>query len=347
VTGRVTAQLRKRWGLNNILSEDGTKTRADHRHHAVDALAVACASPAYVKRLSDYYKEEERGLKPHLPEPWPTIRQDATAAVETIIVSHRVRKKVSGPLHDEMPLGYTQKDITKGGVTLGIYVKRMPVEKLSLETLKNESVENISRTAKFVVADKTVRETLRAHLEKVNVPSAKAYPPYPRVTEKGPEIRKVRALMVQQTKLMRPAANGYVDPANNHHVAIYRLPNGKAAFEVVSLFDALGRLSRRQPVICHDRGDGGKFVVSLAPGEAVEFLQGENRGIWIVQGAWSSGQIVLTRDRDARPTNKTEAQRLGMDGSREEYRPKVSIFLSDNVRKISIDPIGRIHPAND
>ena len=45
VTGRVTAQLRKLWGLNNILSDDGKKTRADHRHHAVDALTVACTHP--------------------------------------------------------------------------------------------------------------------------------------------------------------------------------------------------------------------------------------------------------------------------------------------------------------
>ena len=43
VAGRVTAQLRRLWGLNNILGKDGEKTRADHRHHAVDALTVACA----------------------------------------------------------------------------------------------------------------------------------------------------------------------------------------------------------------------------------------------------------------------------------------------------------------
>jgi CRISPR-associated endonuclease Csn1 len=41
VTGRMTAQLRKLWSLNNILADDGEKTRADHRHHAIDALAVA------------------------------------------------------------------------------------------------------------------------------------------------------------------------------------------------------------------------------------------------------------------------------------------------------------------
>jgi CRISPR-associated endonuclease Csn1 len=336
VTGRVTAQLRKRWGLNNILSDDGKKTRADHRHHAVDALAVACANPAYVKRLSDYYKEEERGLKPHLPEPWPTIRQDATAAVEAIIVSHRVRKKVSGPLHDEMPLGYTKKDIIKNGVTLGIYVKRIPVEKLTLETLKIESVEDISRTAKFVVEDRAVREALRTHLEKANVPPAKAYPPYPHVTENGPEIHKARALTVQQKTLMRPVANGFADPANNHHIAIYRLSNGKADFEVVSLFDALGRLSRREPVIHRDREDGSKFVMSLAMGDAIEFPNDHKmKGYRIVQGVWASGVVVTRTHTDA------TSDKEGI------WYPSAASILAANARKVLVDPIGRIHPAND
>jgi CRISPR-associated endonuclease Csn1 len=336
VNGKVTAQLRKRWGLNNILSDDGEKTRADHRHHAVDALAVACANPAYVKRLSDYYKNEERGLKPHLPEPWSTIRQDATAAVDAIIVSHRVRKKVSGPLHDEMPLGYTKKDVVKGGVTLGIYVKRMPVGKLSLETLKIERVEDISRTAKFVVEDKAIRQALRAHLEKTNAPPAKAYPPYPRVNEHGSEIRKARVLTVQQRTLMRPVANGFADPANNHHIVIYRLPDGKTGFEVVSLIDALGRLSRREPVVRRDRGDGSTFVMSLAMGEALEFPPDHKmKGYKIVQGVWASGVVVMRSHTDA--TN---------DKDTVSYPTAASIF-SARARKVLIDPIGRVHPAND
>ena len=42
VSGRVTGHLRRLWRLNNILADDGEKTRADHRHHAIDALTVAC-----------------------------------------------------------------------------------------------------------------------------------------------------------------------------------------------------------------------------------------------------------------------------------------------------------------
>jgi CRISPR-associated endonuclease Csn1 len=347
ITGRVTAQLRELWGLNNILSDDGRKTRADHRHHAIDALTVACTHPGMTNRLSRYWqaKDDPRAQQPHLPPPWPAIRADAEAAVGRIVVSHRVRKKVSGPLHKEMPWGYTEQDIAKDGRSLRVYVKRMPVEKLGLETLKISRVEDISRTAKFVVRDEAIRKTLLRHLEAANVLPTKAYPPYPRVSPDGPEIKKVRVLTVQQKNLMMPVSkvrdpasrakrpNGFADPANNHHIAIFRLPDGRADFEVVSLFEAARRLARREPVVRRTRDDGAAFVMSLAPGDAIEFPEGEKKGIWIVQGAWANGQVVLSRLTDAVGSTVT--------------RPNPGAVLREGGRKVSIDPIGQIRPAND
>jgi CRISPR-associated endonuclease Csn1 len=252
---------------------------------------------------------------------------------------------VSGPLHDEMPLGYTKQDIVKNGKSLGIYVKRMPVEKLSHETLEICCVENISRAAKFVVRDEAVRKALLAHLETANAPAAKAYPPYPRLSPNSPEIKKVRVLTVQQKNLMAPVSkaqdptsherkpNGFADPANNHHIAIYRMPNGTADSKVVSLLEASERLARREPVVLRTRGDGAKFVMSLAPGDAIEFPNGDKRGIRIVQGVWASGVIVTLAHIDANGTSI--------------WRPSASSLLAAGARKVSIDPIGRIRTAND
>jgi CRISPR-associated endonuclease Csn1 len=347
VTGRVTAHLRRFWGLNNVLAADGEKTRADHRHHAIDALTVACTHPGMTQRLSRFWQamDDRHAKRPDLPPPWPTIRADAQEAVAELVVSHRVRKKVSGPLHDEMPLGYTGQNITKNRTSLGIYVKRVPVEKLTLDTLRISSAEEISRKAKFVVRDNAVRRALLDHLIAANLPPAKAYPPYPRLNRTGPEIRKVRALTVQQNDLMVPVsrarpwldgerkANGFADPANNHHIAIYRRPDGKVDFEVVSLFEASRRLAQHEPVVRRDRLDGATFVMSLAPGDAVEFQSGEKQGIRIVQGAWASGVIVTLDHTDATGSSV--------------WRPSAASLLTNEARKISLDPIGRIRPAND
>ena len=116
VSGRVTAQLRWLWGLNDILGENGKKTRSDHRHHAIDALTVACAHSGMTQKLSRYWQVRESQIKknlvahkPRLDRPWETIRADAEKAVAEIIVSHRVRKKVSGPLHRGVVWGDTKK----------------------------------------------------------------------------------------------------------------------------------------------------------------------------------------------------------------------------------------------
>jgi CRISPR-associated endonuclease Csn1 len=121
VTGRVTAQLRRLWGLNSILSDDGAKTRADHRHHAIDALVVACADPRMTQKLSNYWRQKNNhaAIQPHLDPPWSSIRRDTDRAVQAIVVSHRTRRKISGSLHTKMLFGDAKANIVKAGRTLG------------------------------------------------------------------------------------------------------------------------------------------------------------------------------------------------------------------------------------
>lgn len=336
VTGRVTAHLRRLWQLNNILSDNGEKTRADHRHHAVDALVVACAHPGVTQVLSRYWQamDDPRRVakEPSIDPPWPTIRQDAEKAAAEIVVSHRVRKKVSGPLHSEMPFGYTGQDVIKNGIPLRVYVKRVPVEQLSVATLKIRSPEEITRTAKFVVRDEKIRKVLLGHLEITGDPE-KAYPPYPRVSPDGPEIRKVRVLTTRQENLMVPVANGHAESGNNHHIAVVRKSDGTIGFEVVSLFEAMRRLSKHEPVVRRSH-NGAEFVMSLAQGEAVIFPSGdEHEGCWVVVGISANGQIQVERGTDADHSTF--------------FQPRVSSLVAKNVRKVSIDPIGRIWPAYD
>ncbi len=113
--GRVTKTLRHLWGLNLVLSEDNEKNRADHRHHAIDALVASLTTPAFIKRAAEYYAAD---IRPHdetlsvqlkerakqsFPAPWPNIREDARVAAEKIVVSHRAERKVSGKLNEPNP----------------------------------------------------------------------------------------------------------------------------------------------------------------------------------------------------------------------------------------------------
>ncbi len=301
VSGRVTAQLRRLWKLNKIVGENGEKTRADHRHHAIDALTIACAHPVTTQKLSRYWQAREYpGVeRPRLSPPWETIRADAEKAIAGIVVSHRVRKKVSGPLHKETVYGDTDKDETgKDGKTYHYFVQRKKVETLS----KNELAEEIR--------DEDVREIVQNWVEKHGGDPKKAFPLYPQRGREGPKIRKVRLLKKQQLHLMARVGTGYADLGNNHHMALYRLPNGKTYSKVVSLLEASRRLARREPVVRRERSDGATFIMSLSPGDVVEFQKGNEKGLWVVHGIESESRPTLARINDARPTTAKEARKL-------------------------------------
>jgi len=322
VTGRVTGQLRRLWGLNHILSDDGEKTRADHRHHPVDALVVACTDPGITQRLSRYWQARDSGTaqQPHFNPPWSTIRADAEKAVAEIVVSHRVRKKVSGPLHKDTIYGDTRKDVTTKTGTYRLFVTRKPVSSLSKGEIEG-------------ICDDRVREIVTQHVVERGGDPKKAFPPYPTLGPDGPPIQRVRLTIRQQTSLMASVSTGYADLGSNHHIAIFRQPDDKADYEVVSLFEAARRLAKREPVVRRRHENGAVFVMSLASGDTLEYPDGDKKGYWIVQGAWANGQIVIESANDA--AHKTTT------------RPAPGALLRDNVRKISVDPVGRVRPAND
>ena len=329
VSGRVTAHLRRLWGLNNILADDGEKTRADHRHHAVDALTVACCHPGVTQRLARYWQDADNPAapKPHLPPPWATIRNDAEQAVADIVVSHRVRKKLSGPLHKETVYGDTKENVSgKGGQNYRVFVSRSRVEDLSKSDLKEKNRD--------LWPDQKLRETVAAWVNRHGGGDPKkAFPPYPKRGRKGPIIRRVRLRKRQQIDLMAKVSTGYADLGNNHHIAIYRLPDGTVDHEVVSLLEASRRLARREPVVRRDRSDGARFLMSLSPGDSLQLTRNGATHVRVVSGVWGNGQVVMTDHDDAARAT--------------EFRPGPKSIVSNGGSKISVDPVGRIRSAND
>lgn len=331
VTGRVTAQLRKRWELNHILSTDGEKTRADHRHHAIDALVVACAHGGYTQKLSNYFEAEWLyrhgfGAKPDeaiIPKPWPTIREDAAALIESIMVSHRVRKKVSGPLHKETTYGDTKLDVKRE--KHGLY--RLFVVRKPLASLSKGEVENIRDAG----VKRIVTEWIDAH---GGDPKKAFAADTPKRSANGPPIKKVRIVGPQKMRAMARLKTGYATTENNHHIAIYRLPDGKIVGEVVSLFEASKRMLRREAVI-RRKSEGRRFVMSLSLGDAFHVPEGERAGYWIVASISGNGQIF------SRPINDATTDR------KKRWGPSPAPLVKLGAKKVSVDPIGRVRPAND
>ena len=88
--GQATSNLRHKWGLNSILNfDENSKSREDHRHHAIDALVMACTKVSYVQELSKWNRYGDKTGMRNFPLPWKTFVEDADKAVNQILVSHR------------------------------------------------------------------------------------------------------------------------------------------------------------------------------------------------------------------------------------------------------------------
>jgi CRISPR-associated endonuclease Csn1 len=326
LSGRVTSRLRHNWGLNHILHDSGEKTRADHRHHAIDALVVALAHPGYTQRLSRWFQARDAATpqpEPALDPPFANVRAQTQRKVAGIVVSHRVRRKVSGPLHKDTTYGDAGPAEGSGEIAYRLFVTRKPVEALTKSLLSNDEAW----------PDPHVREQVRAWVDAHGGDPKRAFVNgYPTVSEGGAPIRKVRIRVKQQQKLMAPLKNGYADLGNNHHMAVFRNADGQLETEIVSLFEAAERLRRHQPVIRKARNDA-PLVMSLAQGDTLSFPEGKLEGLWIVQGVWSAGPVVLWRAEDATGSSV--------------FRPTATSILKSGGRKVAVDPIGRTHPAND
>lgn len=93
IPGQMTAMLRAKFGLNDILGLDGEKNRNDHRHHAVDACVVAVTDQGLLQRFAQA-SADARGkgldrLVESMPDPWPSYREHVRRAVHAIWVSHK------------------------------------------------------------------------------------------------------------------------------------------------------------------------------------------------------------------------------------------------------------------
>lgn len=104
-SGALTHYLRGQWGLEK------SRTESD-KHHAQDAIVIACATPGmvlYLSTISGLFenKRNEKGkpwwnnLKQNIQEPWPGFRSDVLQSIENVFVSRTVRGKATGSAHKE------------------------------------------------------------------------------------------------------------------------------------------------------------------------------------------------------------------------------------------------------
>jgi CRISPR-associated endonuclease Csn1 len=258
VKGQLTATLRRYWNLNHILPEltimkdkleldKGEKSRLDHRHHAVDAITVALTNRSTLQRLTTYkrfLKEEQEKVEVdelinEFPFPWEGIISDVKESLSNIIVSHKVKKKRSGKLHEETFYGKRKNpngDEIKDEKNQTLYSVRKPIKSLTRKMLGQ-------------IVDKKIKDMLfhRAAELHLDIDKAKDLETllnqeYFHRTKTGDRvpIRKVRIKVPSGNIRQIGEYNKWAEPGNNYAIVLYKnIDKGKTEGTVFTLLDSI------------------------------------------------------------------------------------------------------------
>ena len=315
--GGVTARLRSLWGYGKILhtlnldrydsmgetervSREGEATeelhitnwskRMDHRHHAIDALVVACTRQSYIQRLNrlssefgreDKKKEDQEAQEQQATETgrlsnlerWLTQRphfsvRTVSDKVAEILISYRPGQRVVTRGRNI----YRKKTADGREVTCvqrGVLVPRGELMEASLYgKILSQGRERIVKRyplhdLKGEVVDPRLRELIAVYNQELKSREKGApIPPLCLDKDKKQEVRSVRCyaktLSLDKAIPMCFDENGeptaFVKSASNHHLALYRTPKGKLVESIVTFWDAVDRARYGIPlVITHPR----------------------------------------------------------------------------------------------
>jgi CRISPR-associated endonuclease Csn1 len=109
IPGRMTAMLRAKFGLNDILGLQGEKNRNDHRHHAVDACVIGVTDQGMLQRFAQASasarEQQLNRLVDDMPLPWANYRAHCARAIHNIWVSHKPDHGHEGAMHNDTAYG--------------------------------------------------------------------------------------------------------------------------------------------------------------------------------------------------------------------------------------------------
>lgn len=256
IPGQLTAMIRGKLGLNDLLSENSEKNRSDHRHHAIDAFVVAITSRSLLQKISYAASLQEdldnRNLSSYrnkllekMPEPFPNYRKSLQLAIDNIKTSHKSDRSISGKLHEDTAYGLVEDNDKYNVVTRWALDKFK--EKKHFEMIRDNELKEIACNDKElfnkIVDEKSIKGI--------------------RVLKSENPVIKIKDKSGKEYKAF---AGG-----NNICVEIYEV-DGVRKSEVIQLFDAAQKNFKPEWM---NKYPNGKLLMRLFKGDVIGFI--ENR----------------------------------------------------------------------
>ena len=333
--GITTAWLRHQWGLNSLIGETDKKERTDHRHHAIDALVVACVDRRLYQALVNTAKELERSQTElnmkdiYIDPPWHNLRDELEQALDKVIIAHVPQLKLTGELHETTGAGF-------------------------INGIGNVNRKNLdgSFTQVDKIIDPIVRELVGLHLENHNNNSKLAFAEGVTVYHKDGKtpIKRVRVLQSKTTlDKLGKSKFGAKDKQGNvfkwlafgnmHHVEIIKHKGtGKYSGQFVTTMEATHRAKGinmpKQKIIKIDHGEDYEFILALHINDLVSIEKDGQRVFYRVQKLESgTNRIMLRLHTTTVLDKKNQEAHLSINES---------IFTNLHLQKHSVNAIGKL-----
>jgi CRISPR-associated endonuclease Csn1 len=292
--GKLTAMIRAKWGLNDLLPDhnySNAKNRKDHRHHAIDALVAALTDRKLLHRMSSAYDEERQKIE--IPPPWPMLRDDLDAKLKVMIVSHKPDHGLEAQLHEDTAYGTIREPEKEDGANL-VYRKNF----------RDLSEKEIGR-----IRDRRLRTLVETHVERekyegkdlksalLSFAERKDIPGLPN------GIRHVRLVKAEKPEYLVPIhdksgkAYKVYSAGENAFVDILRLPEGRWIAQATTIFQA--NQSNEAPT-WSSNGIGTCFVMRVFKGDMLRIdHEGKNKIVKIVRLSPSNNVLYLVEHNEA------------------------------------------------
>lgn len=348
--GQITALLRRRWGLSKNREEND-------RHHAVDAIIVACSTVSMQQRITNFVRFKEgnvftgertdrktgENIPIHFPEPWKYFRQEVEIRVfsdtpkedliiqlpdrpqanhefvQPLFVSRAPNRKMSGQGHLETVKSAKRLDE-------GISILKVPLTQLKPSLLEN--MVNRERESELYKA-------LKTRLNQFKDDPAKAFAE-PFYKKGGQQVKAVRVEMVQKTGVLVHNGKGVADNASMVRVDVFT-KNGK--YYLVPIYTwqvAKGILPNKAIVANKDESqwdeidDSFKFEFTVYPNDLIKVITKKETFFGYYSGCDRATAAISIKEHDLEKTK-------GKDGLHRGLGVKTAVSFE----KYQVDELGK------
>ncbi len=346
VPSRVTAKLRRCWRMDNLAGPRSggygasSKSRNDHRQHAVDAAIIGVVTPHLFRKIAGataYRHSGRSGLMPQMP--WPEFRTEVLRHMSNVIVSHKAdhgtlpvqqagsSSATAGKLHNATAYGPTCE-------TAGSGLPLVTVRKPFLALARHDVCK---------IRDLELRNRLSAAIAGSNGRDIKNVLADFRATDAVcRNIRRVRLITAMRVAEIRDGQGRVFKCCkgdSNHRADIWELPDGKWVSEVVTMH-AAHQPGWRSSI--RARHHNARKVMTLHRNDMIAFSNRDDRNETEVARV-----VKFTRDGRMCFVRHNEAGNLkARDGDTDDPFRYIVMVASTlkllEARRIRVDEIGTI-----